>query len=135
MTEAIPAWAVPGAIVVCVDVSYDNYTMGKEWLERLDKQTVYTIRSTGRSPSGNLPFIRLREIAVTTRWSNGEELGYSLNRFRPAVEPKSEAHDVAMFTELAKTCTIVERLDRVILHEEPDPWAALDEDSPRFWRL
>ena len=26
-------------------------------------------------------------------------------------------------------------LDRVILHEEPDPWAAHDEDSPRFWRL
>lgn len=26
-------------------------------------------------------------------------------------------------------------LERVILHEEPDPWAELDEDQPRFWRM
>lgn len=26
-------------------------------------------------------------------------------------------------------------LNRVILHEEPDPWAELDEDQPRFWRM
>jgi len=26
-------------------------------------------------------------------------------------------------------------LERVILHEDPDPWAELDEDAPRFWRM
>ena len=26
-------------------------------------------------------------------------------------------------------------LNRVILHEDPDPWAELDEDAPRFWRM
>lgn len=26
-------------------------------------------------------------------------------------------------------------LNRVVLHEEPDPWAELDEDQPRFWRM
>ena len=104
MTEAIPAWAVPGAKVVSLNDDWCEYVTFQmcKGPKNLEMVTI-----TGHAYfEGHLQFV-LKEYPTPL------DGGFKAAYFRPAVEPKSEAHDVAMFTELAKTCTIVERLDRL----------------------
>ena len=81
--QAIPAWAVPGARVVCVDDSYPD--VGGDIF--FEKNAVYTIKEV--FPVG-------RNWACRVRECSDPQHNARLNRFRPAVEPKSEAHDTAL---------------------------------------
>lgn len=81
--SGIPAWAVPGAKVVCVDTS-PGHLCGMELSDYstiLPKGIVYEIISV------SAPFIRLKGVPSGHLWS----------RFRPAVERKTEAHDSEFF--------------------------------------
>ncbi len=98
--QAIPAWAVPGAKVVCVDDSYPDVGGGIFF----EKNAVYTIKEV--FPVG-------RNWACRVRECSDPQHNARLNRFRPAIEPKSEAHDVQLFETLVKDMSIVERLDRL----------------------
>lgn len=96
--QAIPAWAVPGARVVCVK---PHKALGS--LE-VTVNTVYTIRGVYQNPYG--VFLSCMEFSDV-------DDGWYLWRFRPAVEPKSEAHDVALFEDIVRGMSLVERLDRI----------------------
>ncbi len=98
--QAIPAWAVPGARVVCIDDSYPDVGGGIFF----EKHAVYTIKEV--FPVG-------RNWACRVRECSDPQHNARLNRFRPAIEPKSEAHDVQLFETLVKDMSIVERLDRL----------------------
>ena len=91
--QAIPAWAVPGARVVCVDASD---TEGQ-----LTDRGEYTIV---RAYAG---FLVLREFP-----ENSQD-GWFTTRFRPAVEPKSLEEDTALFEDIVRGMSLVERLDRI----------------------
>ena len=104
--QATPTWAVPGAKVVCVNNSnwfdWDDhvYCDGPAFKE------VSTIERTHLDDDGVL-LLFLRE------YSERPEDCYDHRLFRPAVEPKSEAHDVALFEDMARGMSLVERLDRI----------------------
>lgn len=104
MSEAsgIPAWAVRGAKVVCVNANYaDGEPTG------LVVGKVYTVRAAGIdadaiSASGHRsrhPVVDLEECQ--NRYDcyagpNGHP-GFDITRFRPAVPPKTQSEDVGLF--------------------------------------
>lgn len=96
--QAIPAWAVPGARVVCV-----KPYKALDGLE-VTMNTVYVIRRAYQEPYG--VFLSCMEFPDI-------DDGWCIRRFRPAVEPKSEAHDVALFEDIVRGMSLVERLDRI----------------------
>mgnify|MGYP000039657958 FL=1 len=109
--QAIPAWAVPGARVVCINAKADYaWDAG----EAPTESAVYTIKSTMLDSYGDrvLHLIELRRTKAAKRL-HGARCGYRIERFRPAVEPKSEAHDVALFEDIVRGMSLVERLDRI----------------------
>lgn len=90
--NSIPSWAVRGAKVVCVrtidtcaypEVPYP--TVG----------ATYTVARVGHGDEDGDAIITVDEI--DSRDGEGFDVGYSLACFRPAVEPKSEVEDVALF--------------------------------------
>lgn len=94
--SGIPAWAVPGAKVVCVDDSpptSDKAHFHQKWLQA---GNIYVIRAAYVGADGEVG-VCLGEIVSVFRPELGREQGFYLRRFRPAVEPKSEAEDVALF--------------------------------------
>lgn len=92
--STLPSWARVGAKVVCIDVAPRSWPT-----DTLNLGAVYTVAGVGVSPSGK-PCLFLRETQSTLIWANGQRAGYYFDRFRPAVEPKSEAHDLAQFRKL-----------------------------------
>ena len=97
---SLPSWARKGAKVVCVDVRPRAYRVaGGEYTNTglcgLALGTIYTIDATD-NVYGRATLI-LREL------HRGKyEHGFDAARFRPAVEPKTEAEDVAMFHDIAR---------------------------------
>lgn len=87
--SSIPSWAFKGAKVVCADASGQP---------QLQNGAIYTVAWAGlgdgmidlghglQAPSVHLEGVE-RMFGVP----------FALSRFRPAVEPKSEAEDVALF--------------------------------------
>lgn len=90
MTDTIPSWAVPGARVVCVNA---GDTGGK-----LTARGEYTI------VRARVAFLVLRELPQDNWFTT---------RFRPAVEPKNLEEDTALFEDIVRGMSLVERLDRV----------------------
>ena len=86
MSASIPSWVVRGAKVVCISDRYhDNFV---DDVPRPVCGNVYTIREA--LVRKGKPQVRLIEI-------DSGAASFHTNRFRPAVEPKSEAQDVALF--------------------------------------
>lgn len=115
MTDITPSWAVPGAKVVCVtaDLAASPDTIRTDGnMDGLTSDRVYTIRETVVDHVTSLLALRLHEIH-RGGYPGRPERGYWIGRFRPAVEPKSEAEDTAMFERIAHGATIVEKLDRL----------------------
>ncbi len=96
--QAIPAWAVPGARVVCINAKAD-YAWDAEIGEVCTLGAFYGFRADG---------VGRFHIIGKPRW-----LIWPVTNFRPAVEPKSEAHDVALFEDIVRGMSLVERLDRI----------------------
>lgn len=90
---SIPAWASPGKKVVCVRVfSVNSFYTGP----RLEKGRIYTVTSTH-------PGYSEWELAVAgIENPNGRGPWWAGSQFRPAIEPKTEAEDVAMFHDIAR---------------------------------
>lgn len=104
--QAIPAWAVPGAKVVCVDdesygdtgvfpVLHEKYTLSR--LEYFDGRWCAHLKEIARPPRTHSTFV----------------VPYRLSRFRPAAEPKSLEEDTALFEDIVRGMSLVERLDRI----------------------
>ena len=86
--SGIPAWAVRGAKVVCISDRYhENFV---DDVPRPVCGNVYTIREA--LVRKGKPQVRLIEI-------DSGAASFHTNRFRPAVEPKSEAEDLALFRQ------------------------------------
>lgn len=94
MSASLPSWARVGAKVVCVNASGSG-----DGKTPLIEGRTYTIRSINDELSTACAGIRLAEI-TNGRCPLGWEWHYNITRFRPAVEPKSEAEDLAHFTHL-----------------------------------
>lgn len=112
--QAIPAWAAPGAKVVCVDDSPVDSANGYGDEAAPTKDVVYTIERVRTSPEGHVG-LQLSEIVNPVhkyRWYEGQ-LCYLISRFRPAVEPKSLEEDTALFKNIVRGMSLVERLDRI----------------------
>jgi hypothetical protein len=89
------SWAKPGVKCVCIDASGRVNGVQYEW--RGDAPIAgetYTIRRVWAAPGGDavMDFVELQRLT--------DGLGYGVYRFRPLVEPKTEAQDVAMFKSL-----------------------------------
>ena len=98
MTEAsgIPAWAVRGAKVVCVDAA----PSGRPHIirvKRLTQGAIYTVRGVSISEKDGEVGLLLDEVtnAISPTWD--VEYNYLIHRFRPAVPPKTQAEDVGLF--------------------------------------
>lgn len=103
-----PSWAVPGARVVAVnnwEPGYATHAPGST----LDVGKVYVLGRYRIEVHGDL-WVDLRGEDIRFCWP--------ITNFRPAVEPKSQAEDAAMFERIAHGTTIVERLD--LLREKLD---------------
>lgn len=102
--SGIPAWAVRGAKVVCIEGSGRNHFGG--WAPKTGG--VYTVRSAFFA-EGFGPFLRLAEYRTEHQW-RGMERGWDAYRFRPVIEPKTEAEDLAHFKHhlTQKTPEVVE---------------------------
>lgn len=99
----IPSWAKPGAKVACIDASEreDTDPGAEVHLDHLVLGQTYTLRDIAIG-NGGKPGVRLAELGATP-------FGFLLARFRPAVEPKTEAEDVALFRHHLKQPEGVER--------------------------
>lgn len=103
MTD-IPSWAVPGAKVVCVN----------DWFPDEGVEATYE----GAGPAighdytvrGNDYFYGMCWIAIT---AVPGDVFFPIVNFRPAVEPKTEQEDVALFKRDVEAMTPVDRLDRL----------------------
>lgn len=85
----LPAWAVPNARVVCVrDFGLASHHNDLGYRTMPVENSVYIIGRTRAHIDGR-PTVTLREFEHN-HW-------FDLTGFRPAVEPKSEAHDLAYF--------------------------------------
>jgi hypothetical protein len=98
--SGIPSWARRGAKVVCVDAEW-----GKDSLQRylglaptLIADAVYTV--TRAEVDGGEATVWLREAANDL--PDGVDSGFWLVRFRPLVEPKTEAEDREFFRHWLK---------------------------------
>ncbi len=90
MSASIPSWVRVGAKVQCVDVR-PSYLNGAT----LDANAVYTILSVGGS---YFTGIAVAIDGPDSGWRFAQPHGAWVHtRFRPLVEPKSEAEDVALF--------------------------------------
>lgn len=95
--SALPSWARVGAKVVCVDASHgDLYDKGPG----LVLGEIYTLRAVTDV------YGPLCCNVVGDGFDFGEYM--RLDRFRPAVEPKSEVEDLALFKHHLKTPEVVE---------------------------
>ena len=107
--QAIPAWAVPGARVVCVNGVVTGLNVAS-----LQTNGVYVLRSVFRTYDHSYEKILVRLRGVTNDVADsGLEKGYWLSRFRPATEAKTQAEDVALFENIVRGMPLVERLDRI----------------------
>lgn len=96
--SAIPAWAVRGAKVVCVDdafvsVSDGGLRVGREY--QIKRAYCRALRSPVAAATyvDDHRMVQLVGVSCPTSMDGG----YALARFRPAVEPKSEVEDLALF--------------------------------------
>jgi hypothetical protein len=100
MSGGLPSWARKGVRVVCVDARPEVYKVAggaytNTGLGGLASGAIYTIDSIG-DVYGRATLI-LRELH-----RGRYEHGFDVARFRPAVEPKTEAEDVALFHDIAR---------------------------------
>jgi hypothetical protein len=94
MSASLPSWARVGAKVVCVN---DQRLESSEvHTGALVARSTYTIEGTYQHRDGRLGLF-LSELRI--RHLN-RRVVYDIRRFRPAVEPKSEAEDLAQFRKL-----------------------------------
>lgn len=105
MTD-IPSWARAGARVVLVDASNGKAEYGTHDAVKGD---VCILTAVGIIQGA--PVCQCRQ--VYGRWALDREYWAELDRFRPAVEPKTEQEDTAMFKRLVEAATPTERLDRL----------------------
>lgn len=102
---SIPSWAKPGAKVVCVHHELLNGT-----------RFVSTPPPIGE-PVKVLGFSRPHMVdqsigLIIEGYPNvsrvdGQDIGWHVARLRPAVEPKTEAEDVALFQDIARKANMV----------------------------
>lgn len=113
--QAIPAWAVPGAKVVCIDDNWDRYD--PRYTESMPNRPVLKQVLTIHSSVEQYGSIGFRFVEVVNPpakfYGTFDEGAFVSTHFRPAVEPKSEAHDVALFEDIVRGMSLVERLDRI----------------------
>jgi hypothetical protein len=96
MSGAIPAWAVRGAKVVCVN---DRPLPGSIWWDDApQKGAIYTVERARVLATGE-PVLYLSEIARSpaTILEHGGETGYGIFRFRPVHSIDDPRADVALF--------------------------------------
>jgi hypothetical protein len=101
MSGGIPAWAVRGAKVVCVDAS--NQLPDRT---QLQLGVVYTIDAVTTTPFGVFGY-RLKETPNNIG-GLGVPYGYNSKRFRPVVT-RTQEQDIAQFLPLLKPQKAVER--------------------------
>jgi hypothetical protein len=92
---SVPAWATRGAKVVCVRDFREARIVddiGHRGMPELGK--VYVIFKAEVDRIYHVPVVYLTEFPSTQ--------GFDLVGFRPAVEPKTEAEDVALFHDIAR---------------------------------
>ncbi len=94
--SGIPSWARKGVKVVCVDAA-SAVTPGKQ--VPITVGALYVIERVGLYNSSLNPIVDgLPAVWLRGYPNTGDRLGaFLLRRFRPAVEPKTEAEDVALF--------------------------------------
>lgn len=98
---SIPAWAVRGAKVVCVDAKplpgYEEYPF--LWPS---ERVIYTVRSTFWNERRGHWQLRLAELVnPVLPWLDGNyEPAFGVHRLRPVVPRKTEEQDVAEFRKL-----------------------------------
>ncbi len=90
-----------GQKVVCVNAC-PHYVIQRGKNSNMDGLTegaVYTVRAVGECNLWDIPVIWLVEIAreVQPRYAKFGEIGFSVRRFRPVVEPKT---DISIFTAM-----------------------------------
>lgn len=102
--SGIPAWVFVGAQVVCVgEIDVPDDLIWRLSLPEVGK--TYTVRSASFGERDEEPCIRLAEVTNPSiryeddaNWCiwNGEPR-FALSNFRPAVDRKTEAEDLALF--------------------------------------
>lgn len=99
----IPSWARKGAKVVCVNDAAFPEQIGPEWMSDtgLREGAIYTIRGLSPCWSGQTGVL-LAEVVYPVDGRLGAEPGYRISRFRPLIEPKTEAQDRAFFRHWLK---------------------------------
>ena len=102
--QAIPAWAVPGARVVFVN---DRLPAGPTKTPEYDPE-IGEVCTLGAFYGFRAGGVGRFHIIGKPRW-----LIWPVTNFRPAVEPKSEARDVALFEDIIRGMSLVDRLDRL----------------------
>ena len=111
--HAIPARAVPCAKVVCID---DKSAKSCSWDkgEALSEGAAYTIESVVHD---RYPFavLHLKEgkRSLGSIVCFGPLVGYGVYRFKPAGEPKTLEEDTALFEDISRGMSLVDRLDRL----------------------
>jgi len=93
MTSSIPSWARPGVRVVCINDQRITETEVEALV--LVEGRIYTVAAAFIHRRTGLPALTLDETLLL-------DLCHWAGRFRPVVEPKSEAHDLAMFRDLLR---------------------------------
>lgn len=108
--QATPTWAVPGAKVVCVDDAWNKG--GPTRLPML--REVLTIKEVlTRDDYAAVGVSYVIPPVVLSFHELGHDWTFNAGNFKPLAEPKSEAHDVALFEDIVRGMSLVERLDRI----------------------
>ena len=95
---SLPSWARKGVKVVCVD---DGVSPGRVALAAIPPVgPVLSVVGTSEDPYGE--YGNTLVIEGYPNLHDGIDVGWRVARFRPAVEPKTEAEDVAMFHDIAR---------------------------------
>ena len=86
-----------GQKVVCVDDTPDKHPMRAANMAGLMAGTIYTVRAIRVHDHSGRPGLMLQEIMRPILGGDGREQPFSVQRFRPAVERKT---DISIFTRI-----------------------------------